>query len=313
MKEPRVPSQSASAPKRTRSRTPVQRLHVLRPRRRDLPWAEQAAMQVGPEHLPLDLRLALAVTHALSQELDAATEEHQNRHRADPYRVDLFEALGQRLGIRERTLRRIHGGHRWVTVPEVALLLADDSVGPRLTERLRVLDVDLLATRPNLSRGGGPLESTGTVEDMENDGYSLLEQDVRERVRVLASWQARAAANQVATGSLIDWLTVEATLTLERTPTPRTTTAPEQLRSVGLSLAEVVRGVLAEQDGPCTVSHLLAEVRVNVRKAQVDNGLDQETVTRHQITDALKYLRSRGEVRSHEGQHSLTEGTTQKP
>lgn len=313
MKEPRVPSQSASGPKTKRSRTPIQRLNVERPRRRDLPWAEKAAIQVGPEDLPLDLRLALAVTHALSQELGAATEEHQNRHRTDPYRVDLFETLGQRLGIRERTLRRIHGGHRWITVPEVALLLADDSVGPRLTRRLRVLDVDLLAARPNLSRGGGLPESTGTVEDMENDGYALLEQEVREGVRALASWQARAAANQVATGSPINWLAVEATLTLEQTPTPRTASVPEQLRSVGLSLAGIVRDVLAEQDGPCTVSHLLAGVRVKVSKAQADRDLDHVAVTRHQITDALKYLRSRGEVRSHEGRHSLAEGTTQKP
>lgn len=294
-------------------RTPLRMLQFLRPRRRDLPWDEQAAMQVGPEDLPLALRLALAVTHALSQELGAATEEHQNRHQTDPYRVDLFEALGKRLGIHERTLRRIYGGHRWITVPEVALLLADDSMGPRLTRRLRILDVDLLAARPNLSRRGGPSESPGTVEDMENDGYALLEQEVREQVGVLASWQARAAANQVATGSPINWLTVEATLTPERTPIPRTATVPEQLRSVGLSLAGIVRDLLVEQDGPCTVSHLLAGVRVKVSKAQVDHGLDQRTVTRHQITDALKYLRSRGEVRSHEGRHSLTEGTTQKP
>lgn len=148
---------------------------------------------------------------------------------------------------------------------------------------------------------------------MENDGYDLLEQEVCERVRVLASWQATAAANHISSGSQVNWLAVEGIMTPDRALMPRAVTAPEQLRAVGLSLAGLVRDALADSEQPRTVGQILSEVMTHVRKVQVDNDLTPVTVTRHQITDALKYLRGRDEVRSHEGRHSLTEGQPQKP
>lgn len=305
-----MPSEKRRAPKEAH-RTPVLALGSLRPRQRDIPWPEQAAAQTTHGGLPLDVRIAMAVTHALGQELGEATEEHQEQYGAYPYRTDLFAALGDRLGIHERTLRRTHGGHRWATLPELVMFLSDASLGPRLAARLRSLEVDLLAARPNLSRSGGLPGDPGTVEDMENDGYDLLEQEVRERVRVLASWQAAAAANHISTASQVNWLAVEGIMTTDRAPMPRAATAPEQLRSVGLSLAGLARDALTNSDQPRTVGQILSEVMTHVHKVQVDNDLTPVAVTRHQITDALKYLRGRDEVQSHEGRHSLTEGHPQ--
>ena len=203
-----MPSEKRRAPKEAH-RTPVLALGSLRPRQRDIPWPEQAAAQTTHGGLPLDVRIAMAVTHALGQELGEATEEHQEQYGAYPYRTDLFAALGDRLGIHERTLRRTHGGHRWATLPELVMFLSDASLGPRLAARLRSLEVDLLAARPSLSRNGGLPDDPGTVEDMENDGFDLLEQEVRERVRILASRQATAAANHVSSASQVNWLAVE--------------------------------------------------------------------------------------------------------
>lgn len=289
---------------------PRDRLHSLRPRQRDIPFDEQAALLARPGPLPVDLRIALAVTHALSGELAEMTERHRAEHEAEPYRVDLFDALGQRLGITERTLRRIHGGLRWITVPEIALMLADPDLGSRLTARLRALDVDLLSTRPTLATNGELPAEPGTVEDMEDD-YTALEDEARERVRTLASRQSVAAANHLP-ASQTDWLAVERTMTHEWTPTPRTATVPDQLRPLGLSLAGIVRDVLAEQDEPASVGTILTGVMAHVSAVQTEHGLPRLMATRHQITDALKYLRARGEVVSDQGRHRLTEGTTHK-
>ncbi len=279
-------------------------LHSLRPRQRDIPFDEQAALLTRPGSLPLDLRIAPAVTHALSGELAEMTEDHRAKHEREPYRVDLFDALGQRLGITERTLRRIHGGLRWVTVSEVALMLADPDLGPRLTARLRALDANLLSARPNLATSGESPVQPGNVDDMEDD-YTALEAEVRERVRVLASRQAVAAANHLP-ASQTDWLAVESALTHEWTPTPRTQTVPDQLRPLGLSLTGIVRDVLAEQDEPVTVGTILTAVMAHVSTVQAEHGLPRLMATRHQITDALKYLRGRGEVVSDKGRHHLT-------
>lgn len=289
---------------------PRDRLHSLRPRQYDIAFEEQAAELTRPDSLPLDLRIALAVTNALRAELNEMTERYRIEHGTEPYRVNLFDTLGQRLGIAERTLRRIHGGLRWVTVPELALMLADAELGPRLTARLRDLDMDLLSARPTLAYRGESPADPGTVEDMEDD-YTALEAEVRERVRVLASRQAVAATNHLPE-SQTDWLAVERSMTQEWTPTPRTQTVPDQLRHLGLSLAGVVRDVLAEQDSPASVGTILTGVMARVSKVQLEHDLPPLMATRHQMTDALKYLRGRGEVTSTEGRHRLTEGTTRK-
>lgn len=289
---------------------PRDRLHDVLPRQRDRTFEDLAAELARPDSLPLDLRTALAVTNALRAELNVMTERYRVEMGAEPYRVHLFDTLGQRLGIAERTLRRIHGGLRWVTVPELALMLADPKLGPRLTARLRDLDVDLLSARPTLANRGEPPADPGTVEDME-DVDTILEGEVRKRVRVLASRQAVAAANHLP-ASRTNWLAVESALHHEWTPTPRTQTVPDQLRHLGLSLAGIVRDVLAEQDSPVSVGTILTGVMAHVSKVQMEHDLPPLMATRHQMTDALKYLRGRGEVTSTEGRHRLTEGTTQK-
>lgn len=281
--------------------SPIEALQRHRPRRCEWGWDEHLQIEEDST-LPIDLRIALAVGRALYDAVAALSRET-----AEPYRQAAYDLLAERVGIHERTLRRILYGQRWPTLTDLRRTLDCPETGDRLRARLRALKVDLLATRPNLSRTPGPSAPTGTVKDMEDNEERLLEEDIRTKVRVLASRQAAAQANHLDTEGQTDWLAVESALGRRWTPSvhaPQTIT--DQLRPHGLPLAGMVRTVLA--DGAARRrSEVQHGVMAALREVQHEQGLPPLTVTTSQITDALKYLRGRREITSDErGFHQLT-------
>lgn len=82
---------------------------------------------------------------------------------------------------------------------------------------------------------------------MEGHEQRLLEKNIRTNVRVLASRQAAAHANHLDTEGQSNWLAVESALGRRWTPRGRASLSiTDQLRPYGLSLAGMVRTVLAD-------------------------------------------------------------------
>lgn len=280
--------------------SPIEALRGQRTRRGDWAWDEHLLTE-DDVTLPVDLRIALAVGRAL---YDAVAEV--SRQTTEPYRQAAYDLLAERVGIRERTLRRILYGQRWPTLTDLRRTLDCPETGDLLRSRLLVLGVDLLATRPTLARTSGPMSPPGSVEDMEGNEQQRLEDDIRAKVRVLASRQAAAQANHFPADGQPNWLEVESALGRQWEATPVRHTVPDQLRPLGISLAGLVRTVLA--DGAARRrSEVHSGVLANLRRIQHEHDLPPLSVTVGQITDALKYLRGRGEITSDQrGFHQLT-------
>lgn len=254
-------------------RKPREVLDSLRPRHRDIPFAEQAWLRDVPDHTPLALRIAFAVTCALNGEITSMRSQREGF----AYRKDVMEDLGQEVGINERTLRRLEAGQRWVTIPELERLLGHARMGDRLRERLRMLGVSTLAPGPDLAYPSGSPVQASIVEDMEDDGWTVSAEQ---------SWDAPAPP------------------AIPAEPAPPATLA-RQLRSQGLSIVKLVREVLRDSDGPTQVRAIWHGVNKRARALQAEHDWPLIPATRRQITEALTYLRAGEEVESQEGEHTL--------
>ncbi|OLT19008.1 hypothetical protein BJF80_13190 [Serinicoccus sp. CUA-874] len=248
-------------------------LDSLRPRHRDIPFVEQAWRRDVPDHTPLALRIALAVTCALDGEITSMRSQREGF----VYRKDVMEDLGKEVGITERTLRRLEAGQRWVTIPELERLVGHARMGERLRERFRTLGVSTFAPRPNLADVSGSPVQASIVEGMEDD---------------------------VSTGSAEQSWDAPVPPAIPAEPAPPATLA-RQLRSQGLSIVELVREVLRDSGGPTPVRTIWHGVNKRARVLQAEHDWPLIPATRRQITEALTYLRAGEEVESQEGEHTL--------
>ncbi|KUG55632.1 hypothetical protein AVL62_04800 [Serinicoccus chungangensis] len=250
------------------------------------------------ESLPLAVRIALAVARALFDEVDARQFDDSD---GSTYRIEAWERLGREVDISERSLRRLEAGERWVSLPELDRLARHHTVGKRLRKTLASMKVNLLHPGPNLASDGGSPARPVTVEDMSNDTRAVLEREVRERIDRLV----RAQASEPPGAEEVDWRRVEWAIQVPRsTPEPTPDLALE-LKIRGLSITQLVRTVLAETAGPTRVSTIWSGVNRIVQTLHEDRGMPLIQAHRRQITEALTYLRARGEVHSDDGLHTL--------
>lgn len=99
--------------------------------------------------------MALAVGRAL---YDAVADlSHQT---SEPYRQAAYELLSERVGIHERTLRRILYGQRWPTLTDLRRTLDREESGDRLRARFRALGADLLSDQAKLVPNPGTLSAS---------------------------------------------------------------------------------------------------------------------------------------------------------
>ncbi|OLT39504.1 hypothetical protein BJF86_08850 [Serinicoccus sp. CNJ-927] len=244
------------------------------------------------------MRIALAVARALFDEVQARQFDDSD---GSTYRIEAWERLGREVDISERSLRRLEAGERWVSLPELDRLARHHTVGKRLRKTLASMKVNLLNPGPNLARNGGSPVRPVTVEDMNNDTRAVLEREVRERIDRLV----RAQASEPPDAEEVDWRQVEWAMHMQRsTPQPTPDLALE-LKIQGTSIATLVRQVLTETAGPTRVSTIWNGVNRIVQTLHQDRGMPLIEAHRRQITEALTYLRSRGEVHSEDGLHAL--------
>ncbi|WP_297742850.1 hypothetical protein [uncultured Tessaracoccus sp.] len=141
---------------------------------------------------------------------------------------------------------------------------------------------------------------------MERDWFARLEEDLHSKISLLSYRQARQRALRLPREGNTDWGAVSRALTTDWGTLPRwEPTVPEQLRSVGLSLAQKVREAMEGRE-PERLSAIHRRVAALVTEVQKDHGLDPKPLSSAQTSAALRYLRKRGEVATDEqNYHSL--------
>lgn len=124
-------------------KSPLERVHEALPGLRDLSW-DELLHHHDPRYggLPLDLRLTLAVSRALSNEVARMWRDSLDAGRYAG-RVAIYEALASQLDLKERTFRRLLVGDRAPTLRDLARVLDHPIVGDDLRSLLRA-EADLL-------------------------------------------------------------------------------------------------------------------------------------------------------------------------
>lgn len=110
-------------------KTPLARLHEALPVLRDLRWDELLSnLDSRYDDLPIDLRVTMAFSRALSNEVPRLESEALAVGTCAG-RVAIYEELAPQLGLRERTFRRLLMRDRAPTLRDLARVLDHPTVG----------------------------------------------------------------------------------------------------------------------------------------------------------------------------------------
>ncbi|MDN5767669.1 MAG: hypothetical protein L0H96_18340 [Humibacillus sp.] len=252
---------------------------------------------IEPLNLPDALAIAFtgACLDAIDQPEMLALEagEHTGGHTRAAYVL-----LAKSLGMGRERFRLNMQGARWITLPEIAVALADPLVGPHLGRRLAPFLADARVLHKDRDAGGTSVSSRGeakvgstaghrTSQDMTvSDSIEIREARVCADVVALDRAQQRDAQRGLnSTGP--DWSAVRRML---GDPRPAATSSPStaaSVRAAGVpSLAAMLRAILRDEPNGASSYRIKQKVQAQAPKIRPD-----------QVDTALARLADRGEAR----------------
>lgn len=270
--------------------------------------------------------VACAFTLCVAEHLDAERTRQAWAGETDGGHLKRrYRFFAEQLGIGVERFRLTYQGARWMTLPEVELVLGDPTLGADFARHLnrylsqwdRVLRKDRKTVRQVRSGqvGGQPSGHRHPSMTTPPGRSSHMEPDPQELERLASRVQSELAQLDQMTerrrqlgydiSDQPDWRALRA-----QAGTPRRAEAfgpPGRIRALGVgSLADVIRDVL--RAGTPMLSYQI-KLAVNRRVAALQDarGLNREPVTGDQVDACLARLKRRGEVNAPQrGQYAAT-------
>ena len=274
-------------------------------RKRPLQWDEWVVQVSDDDIVPEDFTQAIAVafTKTCAQilapvkgEIESSTGLSDGQSARASYQV-----LARHLGMKRDTFRLTYQGARWLTLPDVRAVLNTEALSLGKTfldhlaellsaDELGVLRQDGISRRERLVADVRSILRQKEVLSMKH--IADLERQARDSARLLSELQSQAQ----------DWAGAFSTYW------PHVTQAIEdprpgwrshvvrQLRACGYTVADVVREVLADTDGPVDTPRLAQLAYERAASVLGEHGLRPATIYRKTLTNAVSHLLRRGEI-----------------